>query len=439
MSFKNRLKNLSIVNRITFWYTLFFSILTLSVLFGIYMISSNLLTSQEKSVLSLVVKDALEDYEAGEVFESFDDGVYLSLYKVDGTFIQGTTQIEISENSFKNGRITEIETDTGIYLYKDIYSEKNKEWIRGVMSVTTTTTFIQSLLKDIILILPIILFIILITGYFIVRKALNPVKNMVKTTKEIEKSLDLSKRIDLHANDDELSYLAKSFNTMMDRVENSYSREKEFTANVSHEMRTPLAVMLSESQVGLEESNDENSIKHFIKIERQARQLNSLVTQLLELTRLDSWDKIELEYYNISDLIETLMSDFKILTNSKQIKLSTKIQKNIYHKGNQLLIKRVITNLMSNAIKFTNSFIHFSLIEKNGEIEICIANDGEKIQDEHLSKIFDRLYQIESSRNKEKTQGNGLGLSFVKRIVELHKGKIEVISTEKNTEFKIFI
>lgn len=439
MSFKNRLKNLSIVNRITFWYTLFFSILTLSVLFGIYMIYSNLLTSQEKSVLSLVVKDALEDYEAGEVFESFDDGVYLSLYKVDGTFIQGTTQIEISENSFKDGRITEIETDTGIYLYKDIYSEKNKEWIRGVMSVTTTTTFIQSLLKDIIFILPIILFIILITGYFIVRKALNPVKNMVKTTKEIEKSLDLSKRIDLHANDDELSYLAKSFNTMMDRVENSYSREKEFTANVSHEMRTPLAVMLSESQVGLEESNDENSIKHFIKIERQARQLNSLVTQLLELTRLDSWDKIELEYYNISDLIETLMSDFEILTNSKQIRLSTKIQKNIYHKGNQLLIKRVITNLMSNAIKFTNSFIHFSLIEKNGEIEICIANDGEKIQDEHLSKIFDRLYQIESSRNKEKTQGNGLGLSFVKRIVELHKGKIEVISTEKNTEFKIFI
>ena len=429
--------NSSIIKRVTVWYTLFFSIITIIIFTGIYTISNYYLTSQEESNLSFVVKDAVQDYENDEPFESFDDGVYLSLYSIDGTLMQGISPIDLSNTSFKTDRIKEIDTDTGTYMYMELFSTQKKVWIRGVTSVTRSVKFIRSLLQYSLYIFPLLIVIIILGGYFIIKKSLNPLKEMMMTTHSIQNSLDLSQRIEENEASDEVNELIKSFNQMMDKVEISYQREKEFTSNVSHELRTPLAVLLAQTQFALEETEEESTRETLQIIEKKTKQMSKLVHQLLELARLDSWDSIEKKDFNLSSLLQHAVSDASLLANERNIHLEASIEEGIFYNGNQLLITRVIDNLISNALKFTTSVINITLAKKNSQIIFTIQNDGEMIEEEHITKIFNRLYQIDTSRTYSKNHGNGLGLSFVDKIVKLHDGTIEVESNSKYTTFKI--
>lgn len=429
--------NSSIIKRVTVWYTLFFSIITIIIFTGIYTISNYYLTSQEESNLSFVVKDAVQDYENDEPFESFDDGVYLSLYSIDGTLMQGISPIDLSNTSFKTDRIKEVDTDTGTYMYMELFSTQKKVWIRGVTSVTRSVKFIRSLLQYSLYVFPLLIVIIILGGYFIIKKSLKPLKEMMMTTHSIQNSMDLSQRIEENKASDEVNELIKSFNQMMDKVEISYQREKEFTSNVSHELRTPLAVLLAQTQFALEETEEESTRETLQIIEKKTKQMSKLVHQLLELARLDSWDSIEKKDFNLSSLLQHAVSDATLLANERGIQLHSSIEKEIYYTGNQLLITRIFDNLISNALKFTTSVINITLAKKNSQIIFTIQNDGEMIEEEHITKIFNRLYQIDTSRTYSKNHGNGLGLSFVDKIVKLHDGTIEVESNSKYTTFKI--
>lgn len=429
--------NSSIIKRVTVWYTLFFSLITIIIFTGIYTISNYYLTSQEESNLSFVVKDAVQDYENDEPFESFDDGVYLSLYSIDGTLMQGISPIDLSNTSFKTENIKEIDTDTGTYMYMELFSTQKKVWIRGVTSVTRSVKFIRSLLQYSLYVFPLLIVIIILGGYFIIKKSLKPLKEMMMTTHSIQNSMDLSQRIEENKASDEVNELIKSFNQMMDKVEISYQREKEFTSNVSHELRTPLAVLLAQTQYALEETQEEATHDILQIIEKKTKQMSKLVHQLLELARLDSWDSIEKKDFNLSSLLQHAVSDATLLANERGIQLHSSIEKEIYYTGNQLLITRIFDNLISNALKFTTSVINITLAKKNSQIIFTIQNDGEMIEEEHITKIFNRLYQIDTSRTYSKNHGNGLGLSFVDKIVKLHDGTIEVESNSKYTTFKI--
>ena len=428
--------NSSIIKRVTVWYTLFFSLITIIIFTGIYTISNYYLTSQEESNLSFVVKDAVQDYENDEPFESFDDGVYLSLYSIDGTLMQGISPIDLSNTSFKTENIKEIDTDTGTYMYMELFSTQKKVWIRGVTSVTRSVKFIRSLLQYSLYVFPLLIVIIILGGYFIIKKSLKPLKEMMMTTHSIQNSMDLSQRIEENEASDEVNELIKSFNQMMDKVEISYQREKEFTSNVSHELRTPLAVLLAQTQFALEETEEESTRETLQIIEKKTKQMSKLVHQLLELARLDSWDSIEKKDFNLSSLLQHAVSDATLLANERGIQLHSSIEKEIYYTGNQLLITRIFDNLISNALKFTTSVINITLAKKNSQIIFTIQNDGEMIEEEHITKIFNRLYQIDTSRTYSKNHGNGLGLSFVDKIVKLHDGTIEVESNSKYTTFK---
>lgn len=429
--------NSSIIKRVTVWYTLFFSLITIIIFTGIYTISNYYLTSQEESNLSFVVKDAVQDYENDEPFESFDDGVYLSLYSIDGTLMEGISPIDLSNTSFKTENIKEIDTDTGTYMYMELFSTQKKVWIRGVTSVTRSVKFIRSLLQYSLYVFPILIVIIILGGYFIIKKSLKPLKEMMMTTHSIQNSMDLSQRIEENESSDEVNELIKSFNQMMEKVEISYQREKEFTSNVSHELRTPLAVLLAQTQFALEETEEESTRETLQIIEKKTKQMSKLVHQLLELARLDSWDSIEKKDFNLSSLLQHAVSDATLLANERGIQLHSSIEKEIYYTGNQLLITRIFDNLISNALKFTTSVINITLAKKNSQIIFTIQNDGEMIEEEHITKIFNRLYQIDTSRTYSKNHGNGLGLSFVDKIVKLHDGTIEVESNSKYTTFKI--
>lgn len=430
--------NLSIVNRVTLFYTLFLTILMGVVFSSIYIVTNHYVISEQETSLRYIVNDVIEDYEEGEPFSDIEDGVHLSLYNREGILLKGTVPFIIENNTFENNTIREIKTETGTYLYIDFYSSLQKEWIRGSISVTAGISYVKTLLQVMLIILPFILILILIIGYFIIKSAFTPMRKLTDTIKEIQNSNDLSKRVNLNGGKDEIYQLTDMFNSMLDSVELSYNQKRKFTSDVSHELRTPISVILTSSQLGKIE-NDKESIYHlFDTIERQSKQMKYLVEDLLEIERLSQLKNLEKKENNFSKIVMQKIEDFTLLSKVKNIKIESNIQEDIAFYFNDVLINRLLDNLLSNAMKFTKNKIIVNVLKTQHHIILSIEDDGIGIESEHLIKIFDRFYQIDYARHKQSFKSYGLGLSFVKKIVDLHGGQIEIDSKKNQyTKFKI--
>ena len=260
---------------------------------------------------------------------------------------------------------------------------------------------------------------------------------------KIKENRDFSKRIDIGYGKDEIHKMAKSFNSMLDTLENSYLHEKQFSSDVSHELRTPISVIMAESSYGVEHVETvEEARESFAVIHRQSKRMTELLTQIMELTKLEEKERVPKEKFNISEMIEDIESDFVKLSQEKNILLTSDIESNVFIYGNQLLLERVIYNLLTNAFKFTKDKIKISL-KSYSHLNCCIIeveDNGIGIPKSEQSKIWDRFYQVEQSRNKNKNQGYGLGLSIVSTILKLHNGKIELQSIpNQQTIFKIIL
>lgn len=268
-----------------------------------------------------------------------------------------------------------------------------------------------------------------------IRKALKPLQTMSATAKSIEDSLDLSQRMTLDKAPDELAQLAISFNHMMERLEVSYDRQSQFTADVSHELRTPLTVILSESEYLLEQDSTPQPFKQSLStITNQAKHMKKLITSLLDMARMDAIQDLNQEPLLLSPLLEDILETYDLLAQTKDKSFSYSISSTCQLFGNAQLIKRLVDNLLSNSLKFSQK--HFSLnIKENPQgIQLIVSNDGPMIPADQIPKIWDRLYQQEESRTGP---GLGLGLSFVKTIADLHQASVQVKSQENLTEFII--
>lgn len=425
-----------IAKRITIWYVLFFFCMSVGVLFTIYATSQQFIEQQEETQLHDALKRFTRDFKNGKPFYEYDDGVYLSMYDETGVFVQGTTPIGLRETTFYDGQVVPIQTDTGYYLYADVYEPTARVWVRGVIPVTNQTRYMQTLLYVILWLLPIVLIVTAISGYWIVRRALLPLYQMNRTVQEISHSLDLSKRVSLGRGNDEVYALGHAFNAMLDKVEQSYEREKQFTANVSHELRTPLAVIVAESQYGKDIATGESQ-ESFEVIERQSLNMSRTVSQLLEIARLETEKTAAFQSVAMSDVVAREMSDLSLLAQEKGIALAWDVEPDVFVTGDVHLLTRALGNLMSNALKFAVSKVHVVLETSDKRVFLRVINDGERIDIAHQEKIFDRLYQIDDARHNR--EGNGLGLSYVKAIVSLHQGEIVVKSDDDQTEFTIIL
>ena len=286
---------------------------------------------------------------------------------------------------------------------------------------------------------PFVIFLIVYGGYKIVKKGFLPIKSISETTEEITKKQNFSKRIDLFYAKDEVSALANTLNEMLDTVENSFIREKQFTADVSHELRTPLTVILSESEYALKYSDTFEEAKDSLKvIERQSKKMKELINQIMELSKLDIKKEIDKENFDISNTFTQILEDYNGLIKEKGIELNKDIQQGLTFYGNKVMIERVFINILNNSIKFTKNKINVFFYLENDKLILKIKDNGIGISEENIKKVWNRFFQVESSRNKDENKGSGLGLSMVKKILELHSAKAEIKSElNKSTEFII--
>lgn len=217
-------------------------------------------------------------------------------------------------------------------------------------------------------------------------------------------------------------------------IKETFEKQKQFIADASHELKTPLTIIKTNTSLVL--SNLESTVKSQEKwinyISSQVDRMSTLINEMLSLAKLDvNETKLNLTPINISKIIESMLLMFDAVIYENRINLESEITKDIFINGDQESIKKLFSIIMDNAIKHTNKNgkITVSLLSDKNKIKMIIKNTGEGIPAEHLEKIFERFYRVDSSRVRE-TGGYGLGLSIASSIVNQHKGKIYAQSKE---------
>ncbi len=276
-------------------------------------------------------------------------------------------------------------------------------------------------------ILVIILIILALIGFIVIYKITSSLTYLSSKMKLIsDKNLD--QRVNGIRSQDEMGELAETFNNLLDRLNAAFKREQQFIADVAHELKTPLATLLSSYEVSL---NKIRSLEEYQRVIKGAiieiQDLSTTVKNVLDL----AWSKAPSEYkkpikFNLSNLVEDLVEITQKMAFKKQIKITASIEKNIYIQGFQDRLGRAILNIADNAIKYTREKGNIEIILKKDYQAIIIFKDtGKGIAKKDLPFIFDRFYRGSTS---DKVFGAGIGLAITKAIITLHNGTITVKS-----------
>ena len=214
----------------------------------------------------------------------------------------------------------------------------------------------------------------------------------------------------------------------------SFNKQKQFIADASHELKTPLSVIMASCDAYLDNPKEKKWLKN---IETEANHMNILITNLLDLASSEQ-ENVKLTLNNLSKVIELSVLTFEGKAYENNIKLSYEIEPNISMKFNESNIKQLVEILLDNAIKhsYTGSTIMITLHENQNNIEFLVQNEGEPVPKGEEEKIFERFYRVDKSRNRKEGR-YGLGLAIAKNIVQTHHGKISASSNNGITTFKV--
>ena len=424
--------------RVTVWFSSVIVILFLIIL-------SSLILIEDKVVNDLSQKELVEAveeiYEDPEKFENFNDGIYYIKYNEQNEIIAGKFPKDFDiALAFSIEDINIYQVENKKFLYYDTRLQDEDDWIRGIYPLGKVQKEIETFWNIAIALSVLFIIFVVIVGYRIIKNAFKSVKQISNTALEIKRSKDFSNRIELEdSNDDEIHKMASTFNEMLDTVEEVFIHEKQFSSDVSHELRTPITVILAQSDYALQYSDTFEEAKESLEvINRHAKRMTNLINQIMELSKLERQKEIEKEKINLSNIVLQLLEDYKPLLESKNLNLVYNVEKDIRIQGNKIMLERVFLNILMNAVKFTKTNIEISLTREDKTAVLKIRDDGIGISEENKKFIWERFFQVNDSRNKEENKGSGLGLSMVKKIVDLHSATIDLESElEQGTCFTI--
>ncbi|NIA19097.1 MAG: HAMP domain-containing protein [Xanthomonadaceae bacterium] len=275
--------------------------------------------------------------------------------------------------------------------------------------------------------------LLLLLSYFIAGRILKPISAITNMAKDInEKTLD--RRIPLGKSQDELHQLSSSLNQMFDRLQYSFTKQKQFLASASHELKTPITMLrLFMDEAVQNQDMDESFRLQMISQRSNLFRMDRLVKTLLDLSALELKEVIEKQDFNLTVLIESLLEDFSAVMSAADISLETKLQENLHLLGDQDKIRRLLINILDNAIKYNyeGGTIELQTSEDEKNVIISLRNTGPGIPETDLKKVFEQFYRVEKSRSLQ-YGGAGLGLAIVRQIVKLHDGHLSMESDGKS-------
>ena len=444
------MRHLSAKVRITLWFAVMMLIIDALVLTFIMVINGSVVTRSPEAVLVKELNANVDRVRFDNQRFRFDKldyysrGVYTILYDADGNVMRGAPPAEFTADvPLQDDAVRLVNCGADDYYVYDVNLDMTvgSVWLRGVIADEVTGGAMTAIVAVAWSVLPVLLILSVIGGYFIARQALRPIKKLTEAANAITDGTDLKARIGMPKGNDEVSQLAASFDNMFDRLEKSFEDEQRFTSDASHELRTPTTVILAECSYAQKNAETIEDYRATLDvIQRQAEKMSALVKSLLEITRMDQGtQKVSFEYADLSELVGVVCEEQALVARSG-IRLETDIRPEIFCEMDVFLITRVLQNLIDNAYQFgrEGGLIRVSLARTSDGAAITVADDGIGIAPDQLDNIFKRFYQADESRRNE--TGMGLGLSMVEQIVHLHGGTIDVNSTlGAGTTFVVYL
>jgi heavy metal sensor kinase len=329
--------------------------------------------------------------------------------------------------------LTQVESD-GDTLRVATFPILHKGRIAGVLQVGVSLSDIENTLRILLIVLlvmaPITVLISSGGGLFLANRALAPIDAITRMAQRISAE-DLSGRIGRTGPDDEVGRLARTFDTMLARLEAAFKQQRQFAADASHELRTPLTAIIGQIDVALGwPESAEYYRATLVGVREQAQRLTRLASDLLFLARADAQPRASAaEPIDLRSLLPAVITQMEPLASARQqtIRLRTPPAGSIYGNEDQLI--HLFLNLLDNAIRYTpaSGQIMLDCTRSNGMMLISVSDTGPGIAPEHLPRLFDRFYRVDRARSRAQG-GSGLGLAIAQSIAQLHGGEITVMS-----------
>lgn len=448
------MNTLSFRNRIAFNYIISTGLLIFVVFFGIYMIVKLSVYSHINDDIKSEVAKHLTEIEINENHiglihnEEWRERehnsvavnpVFVQFYDQNGQLAEKSPNLKIHKLIF-NPKIadndlfdTKLVTKSIRQIQVPIFQNSIKKgYLLVAMSLEDAKMVLNNLSEILLISYPLILIILFAIARLIAGRSIKPISSIIETSNIITKD-NLKSRIPLPENQDELYTLSQTINNLLDRVENTIQREKQFTSYASHELRTPLTIIKGTLEVLIRKPRNQEEYHEKINFcVNEVNRLNHLIDQLLLLARFENQKqsmKIENTYLNA--LILDTISQYSSIIKTRNIQIENHFIQDFYVKSDRYLVSIIINNLISNALKYSseNSKITISIAKDNDTIECSVSDSGIGISPEDLEKIFNQFYRSKSIEYSQ-IKGTGLGLSIVKKLCEILSIETKIISQE---------
>lgn len=461
--------SLPIRAKLTIWYT---SLLAASLItFGsiLYVaLSKNITSSIDARLLSMADMVSKSVFRPGTVALPQNFDVFLEHFfgiKTSGSFIQlmdkygkivftsstlGKSRIPLSGQGYHHaiaGSATyETVENIGRHPARVItFPLMEKGQLISILQVGAplqeSTVIINTLFYMLMLGIPLAVILASGIGWFLAKKALRPVDEITNMAKKIEAG-SLNERLAVSGPKDEIGRLAETFNDMIARLELSFRQMRQFTADASHELKTPLTVLKGEMEITLKTEKTVEGFREAVKSSlEEIDKMSAIVKSLLNLARIDSRIKLPKDKIRLDEIIEERFNQTMPLARYKAVEMKIIKSGKVMIIGDMLRVGQLIFNLIDNAIKYTikGGRIEISLEQENNWAIITVLDTGLGIAKEDIPYIFDRFYRVDKARTSGEG-GVGLGLSICKEIVDAHEGRIEVESEAgKGTVFRVYL
>ncbi len=454
---KNKIKFFKKIGfKITLWYLL--SVLIIIGIVGSYLYYSldlklnrqvnTLLKDQVEDILHPTKKLNLNDLNTAIKRETS----YRKIHKISARLIDTEKKVVVTSPNFFDPPLTissksiaaaqngneiietiRIKNNNNCYrlLTKPIeYDGSLKYFLQIAIYLEDTYKTLDHFKQRILILIPGVIVITIIGGWFISRKSLAPINHIINSSKSIT-SENLDARLNPVHTGDELEQLTKTINLMLERIEKSFKKNVQFTSDASHELRTPITGLKAGTEVILSKGRSAEEYRELHENNLIVFEgLTRMIDDMFLLSRSDSsLGELKSSTFLLNGLLNELHATFSLLSELKNINFTVKSSNPVKICGDRALLKRSLSNIIDNSIKYTPSGRNVCLYfeEKNDNVAIYVEDNGTGISDKYKDRIFDRFFRVDLSRTRW-TGGAGLGLSICKDIIDFHHGKIEVKS-----------
>ena len=451
LSAMSRAKKLKLSVKITLIYAamliMVLVIISLLTTAGVYMSFYH----QAQLALESSIGHTMEKLNRGDVLDSsfwagdpVTQGVVLRVTDVKGgTIIENDPQfppvaemisrIRKHPPVWANQNFSLIETHDAMLYYKRITLERGGQifYLHFFKTITLEKQFLRYMLLILFTVNIIGVLLALIVGYIVSNKILQPIRDVTNTAKSIE-AQNMDQRLEIGTTQDEVTELADTFNHMLDRLQQSFKQQQEFVSAASHELRTPVTVILGYSDMLVRWGREDEELldEGITSIQNEATNMHKLIEDLLFLARADQNKQMLIKApVELSQVIDLVSQKVKLRENQSIDILINDVGEIL---GDRSAIEKMLTIFIDNGIKYSgeNGIVRIYSRREKHFMKVSIEDNGVGIAKEHHEKIFERFYRVDSSRTKltEGVISTGLGLSIAKWIADQHDIKIDLDS-----------